>query len=328
MNASRRALLLASLTGVINPRAVRAQQTPRVARVGILGPTTAEAFAYGVDVFRERLRDRGWVEGQNLTIEVRFADARYERLSALAAELVDLSVDVIFAMSSPAINAAKRATTTVPIVIETLGDAISTGLVTNLARPGGNVTGVSGFAPELGGKRLELIRELLPKAVRIGFLTNPTNPATSTVIHATQTAARQMGLQLHAVDVRQPTELDAALETVVRARSEALLVGTDPMLFSQRERIVELAARHRLPAVYENRRLVDIGGLASYGPDQTERFRQAADYVDRILKGARPGDLPIQRPSTFELVVNLKTAKRIGLTIPPTLRLRADHVIE
>jgi putative ABC transport system substrate-binding protein len=328
VNASRRALLVGSLTGLFGPHVGRAQPTSRVARVGLLGPTTAEAFAYAIDVFREELRARGWLEGQNLSLEVRFAAGRYERLSALAGELVALNVDVVVAMSQPAINAAKRATTRIPIVIETLGDALATGLVTNLARPGGNITGVSGFSPELGGKRLELIRELLPKAVRIGFLGNPSNLATSTVVRATQTVARQMSLQLHIVEVRTPTELDAAFEAVLRARSEALLVGTDPMLFSQRERLVELAARHRLPAVYENRRLVDVGGLASYGPEPTERFRQAADYVDRILKGARPGDLPIQRPTIFELVLNLKTAKHLGLTIPPTLRLRADHVVE
>jgi putative ABC transport system substrate-binding protein len=328
MRASRRAFLVASVTALVGPRAGRAQPAPRVARVGVLASSTEENFAAGVKAFRDGLRERGWIEGQNLTIEARYAEERYDRLPVLAAELVGLNVDVIFAMASPAVAAARRTTTTVPIVMETLGDAVSAGLVTSLAQPGGNVTGISGFAPELSGKRLELIRELLPKAARIGFLANLSNPATTTVIRASEAAAQRMGIQLHMVDVREPAELDAAFETMIRARSEALLVAADPMLFSQRRRIVELAARHRLPAVYENRRFADVGGLVSYGPDQTERFRQAAAYVDRILRGAKPGDLPIEQPRTFELVLNLQTAKGLGLQFPPTLRLRADHLIE
>jgi putative ABC transport system substrate-binding protein len=328
VDTSRRALLLGPLAALLGSRVVRAQPAERVARVGILGPTTAEHFAAGVKAFREGLRERGWIEGRDLTIEARFAQQRYDRLPALAAELVSLKVDAIFALASPSVAAAKRATTTIPIVFETLGDAVGTGLVTNLARPGANVTGVSGFAPELSGKRLELIRELLPRAERVGLLANPANPGTRTVIRATEAAARRMGIVIHTVDVQSPGDLDGAFEAMMRPPSHALLVVADPMLFSHRGRIVELATRHRLPAVYEHESFTDAGGLASYGPDQTERFWQAAAYVDRILKGAQPGDLPIQQPSTFELVLNLQTATRLGLTIPPTLRLRATHVID
>jgi putative ABC transport system substrate-binding protein len=235
---------------------------------------------------------------------------------------------VIASLGSPATLAAKRATMTIPIVMESLADAISTGLVANLARPGGNVTGVSGFAPELSGKRLELVRELLPRAGRVAILANLANPATGAVIRATESAAQQMRLQLHVVDVRQPAELDAAFETIAKGRSDALLLAADPLLFSQRARIIELADRFRLPAVYEFRLFADQGGLLSYGPISRERFQRMAVYVDRILRGARPGDLPVEQPSTFELVLNLKTARRLGLAVPPSVRLRADHVIE
>lgn len=328
MDAGRRALLLGSLAALLGPRAALAQTAERVARVGILGPTTPKHFAAGISAFREGLRGRGWLEGQNLVIEARFAQERYDRLPALAAELVSLKIDAIFALASPSVAAAKRATTTIPIVFETLGDAIAAGLVKDLARPGGNVTGISGFAPELSAKRLELIRELLPSAERVGLLANPLNTGTPTVIRATQAAARRMGIVLHIVDVQGPRDLDGAFEAMLRPRSHALLVVADPVLFSRRQRIVELATRHRLPAVYEHRAFIEVGGLASYGPDQTERFRQAADYVDRILKGARPGDLPIQQPSTFELMLNLRAAERLGLAIPTTVRLRATHVID
>jgi putative ABC transport system substrate-binding protein len=323
----RRAFLVGSLAALLGPRAALAQPT-RTARVGLLASSTRETFAANVKVFRKSLHELGWVEGQNLTIEARYAHERYDQLPALAAELVKLEVDVIFALASPAIQAAKRATTTIPIVIETLGDAVGTGLVSNLARPGGNVTGVSGFAPELSGKRLELIRELVPTVARIALLANRANPATAAVVRTTEAAAQQLRVQLLVADVRSPAGLDTAFEAMKRERSESLLLAADPMLFSQRRRIVELAVRHRLPAVYEYRVFAEIGGLLSYGPDPYERFRRAAVYVDRILKGARPGDLPVEQPSTFELVLNLHTARRLGLTIPASVHLRADHVIE
>ena len=303
-------------------------QSAKAARVGLLTSSTEENFAPNIKVFRAALRELGWVDGQTLTIEARYARERYDQLPDLAAALVTLDVDMIVALASPAIQAAKRATTTIPIVIETLGDAVSTGLVSSLARPGGNVTGVSGFSPELSGKRLELIRELLPRATRVALLANRPNPATTAVLHATEAAAHQMRVQLLVADVASIAALTTAFETIVRQRSEAFVVAADPMLFSQRQQIVELAARHRLPAVYEYRLFAELGGLLSYGPESSERFRRAAVYVDRILRGARPGDLPVEQPSTFELVLNLPTARRLRLTIPPSVRLRADHAIE
>lgn len=328
LEPGRRTFLLAALAALLRPGAVRAEPAAKVARVGILGSASAATFAAGVRTFREGLRSLGWVEGQNLAFEARYPEERYDRLPALAAELVALRVDVVFAMGTPAIQAAKSTTATIPIVMETHGDAVSIGLVSNLARPEGNVTGVSGFAPELNGKRLELIRELLPAATRIGVIANRSNPATATVIRVTEATARHLRMQLHLIDVRAPTELERAFDTLTRPRIDALLVVTDPMLGSQRSRIVELAARHRLPAVYDGAAWADTAGLLSYGPLPIERFQRAAVYVDRILKGARPGDLPIEQPSTFELVLNLRTAKGLGIDIPPALRLRADRVIE
>jgi len=324
---TRRAFLRVSLAVLLGPRAALAQPV-KVARLGLLASSSAETFAASLKIFRTSLQELGWVEGQNLTIEARYAGAHYDQLPALAAELVKLEVDVILTLATPAIQAAKRATTTIPIVFETLGDAVSTGLVPNLARPGGNVTGWSGFAPELSGKRLELIRELLPGATRVALLANRANAATTAVLRTTEAAAQQLRLQLLVADVQTPAGLTAAFEKLVRERREAFVVAADPMLFSQRRRIVELAARHRLPAVYEYRLFAELGGLLSYGPDAYERFRRTAVYVDRILRGARPGDLPVEQPSTFELVLNLATADRLRLAIPPSVRIRADHVIE
>ena len=324
---ARRTFLAGSLAALLAPSLALAQP-PRVARLGLLASSTPENFAASMKIFRNSLQALGWVEGQNLAIEARYTGARYDQLPALAAELVKLEVDVILALATPAIQAAKRATTTIPIVFETLGDAVSNGLVTNLARPSGNATGWSGFAPELSGKRLELIRELLPGAARVALLANRTNASTTTVLQRTEAAAQQLRMQLLVADVQASAGLDPAFESMVRERSEAFVVAPDPMLFSVRRRIVELAARHRLPAVYEYRLFTELGGLLSYGPESNERFRRAAVYVDRILRGAKPGDLPVEQPSTFELVINLVTANRLRLTIPPSVRLRADHVID
>jgi putative ABC transport system substrate-binding protein len=326
----RRAFTWTLLTGLTSPRMLHAQSAKGVARIGFLAPGGPGIDSWGasVETFRQALRELGWVDGQNLVIEVRYAEGRYDRLPDLAAELVALKPDVIFAGAVNSAKAAKRATTTIPIVMETLGDAVSTGLVTNLARPGGNITGVSGFAPELSAKRLELLREILPSAARVALLANLSNPGSPVIIRATESAARQMRVQIRVVDVRRPTELDNAFDTMARQRSEALVVVADPMIFGERRRIIELAARHRLPAVYEVRLFADDGGLLSYGPGSVERFQRAAVYVDRILKGAKPGDLPIEQPSKFELVVNLKTAKALGIKILPAFLLRADHVIQ
>jgi putative tryptophan/tyrosine transport system substrate-binding protein len=274
------------------------------------------------------LHAAGWIEGRNVTLDVRYPGDQYARLQELASELVNLRVDVLATLGTPATLAAKRATTTIPIVMESLSDVVSTGLVPNLARPGGNVTGVSGFAPELSGKRLELIREILPQADRIAVLVNRANPVTIPILRATESAAQQMRVKLQVVDVRQPAQLVAAFETVRRERADALTLVADPLLFSERPQIVQLAARHRIPTIYEFRLFADAGGLLSYGPLAQERFERMAVYVDRILRGAQPGDLPIEQPTKFELVINAKTAKALGLTIPPSVLGRADQVIE
>ena len=302
-------------------------QPSKSARVGVLASSSEANFEPSVKVFREALQAAGWVEGRNLTLEVRYPGDQYARLPELAAELVRLKVDVLASLGTPATLAAKRATTTIPIVMESLSDVVSIGLVPNLARPGGNLTGVSGFAPELSGKRLELIREIFPRADRIAVLANRANPVTVPILRATESAAQQTRMKLRVLDVRQPAELGPAFETMRREHTDALLLVADPLLFSERPLIIQLAARYRVPAVYEMRLFPEAGGLLSYGPLPQERFQRMAVYVDRILRGARPGELPIEQPTTFELVVNLKTAETLGLTIPQSLLLRAAEVI-
>jgi len=313
---------------VLAPLAVEAQQAGTVHRVGVLASSTEANFEPSVKVFREALHAAGWVEGRNLTLDVRYPGDQYARLQELANELVKLKVDVLASLGTPATLAAKRATTTIPIVMESLSDVVSIGLVSNLARPGGNLTGVSGFAPELSGKRLELIREILPQADRIAVLANRVNPVTVPILRATESAAQQIRMKLHVIDVRQRAELGAAFETMRRERTDALVLVADPILFSEKQLIIQLAARHRLPAVYETRLFPEAGGLLSYGPLAQERFQRMAVYVDRILRGAQPGELPVERPTTFELVFNLKTAKALGLTIPQSLLVRADEIIK
>lgn len=324
-----RRVLLAAVVALSGALAVHAsaQPTTKSARVGVLASSTEANFSPSVEIFREALQAAGWVEGRNLALDVRYPGDQYARLPDLAAELVALKVDVLATLGTPATQAAKRATTTIPIVMESLSDVVATGLVTNLVRPGGNVTGVSGFAPELSAKRLELIREIAPRAQRIGVLANRANAVTGSVLRAIESGARQLRMKLHVLDVRQPGDIPAAFEAMKRESADALVLVADPLLFSERPLIVQLAARHRVPAIYEFRNFVDVGGLLSYGPLYQERFQRMAVYVDRILRGARPGDLPIERPTTFELVINLKAAEALGLTIPQPLLLRADEVI-
>ena len=309
------------------PLVGEAQQVGKLARIGVLASSTETNFEPSIKVFREALQVAGWVEGRNLTLDVRYPGEQYARLPELAAELVSLKVDVLATLGTPATLAAKRATTTIPIVMESLSDVVASGLVPNLARPGGSITGVSGFAPELSGQRLELIREIFPRAERIAVLANRSNPVTADILRATESAGQQMRMKLRVLDVHQPAELEAAFDTMRRERTDALVLVADPLLFSERPRIIQLAARHRLPAVYEMRLFPEAGGLLSYGPLSQERFQRMALYVDRILRGARPGELPVERPTTFELVINLNTAKALGVTIPQSLLLRADEVI-
>lgn len=302
------------------PLVARAQQS-KVPRLGVLLVGNREPFS---KLFWVGLRELGYIDGQNLQIEFRSAEGKLERLPELAAELVRLKVDIIIASETPSVQAAKRATNEIPIVMAPSGDPVGTGLIANLARPGGNITGLSAAAAELAGKSLELIREILPSVSRVAALADPTNPFTKPFLEQIQLAGRTIGVEIQAVMVRETEEFDVAFSEMERNRIEAVIV--QPTL--PRARIVDLVQKHRLPAVSGNRAFADAGGLMSYAGSLVDRYKNAAPYVDKILKGAKPADLPVQQPTRFELVINLKTAKALGLTIPPALLGRADEVIE
>jgi len=311
------------------PLAAEAQQAVKITRIGYLG-FNLTASPHLPEAFRQGLRDLGYVEGRNVVIEYRDAEGKPERLPALAAELVALKVDVILAPGTPQALAAKQATRTLPIVFGAAADPVGSGLVSSLARPGGNVTGLSVVTPELVGKRLELLTQAVPGVSRVAVLWQPGNYGERTekdMLKEAEVAARALGVRLQFVEARGPADFDRAFSDITRARAGALTVVPSAMLFGERRRLVDLAAKNRLPAVYQWREGVDAGGLMSYGPDFADLFRRAATYVDRILKGAKPGDLPVEQPTKFELVINLKTAKALGLTIPPLLLGRADEVI-
>jgi putative ABC transport system substrate-binding protein len=278
--------------------------------------------------FRQGLSEAGYVEGQNLAIEYRWAEGHYDRLPALAADLVGRKVDLIMATSPPSALAAKSATSTIPIVFRSGADPVGDGLVASLARPGGNLTGVSFIADELTAKRLELLSELVPRAGVIALLMNPNNATAERVIRDVQEAARTKGLQLHVLKASSESEIDTAFASLVQLHAGALVVGADPFLSGRREQLVALASRRAVPSIYAWREFAASGGLISYGPSLTSAFRLVGHYVGKVLKGAKPADLPVQQPTTLELVINLKTAKALGLTIPPSLLQRADQVIE
>jgi ABC-type uncharacterized transport system substrate-binding protein len=318
-------VLAISLT--LAPLAVEAQQS---ARIGYLA-LNLDANPRYRDAFRQGLRDLGYVEGRDIVIEYRDAQGKPERLAALAAELVALNVDVIVAPGTLAALAAKRATATTPIVVSTIGNPVADGLVESLARPGGNVTGLSNLTPDLIGKCMQLLREAVPRATRVAVLTHPGSATTKTdKDYATRAhaAGRSLGFEVQLIDAGRPVDLDRAFAEMTRWRANALVVMPYATLLQERTRIMALAAKQRLPAVYAYRENVMEGGLMSYGPDLSDQFRRSAAYVDRILKGAKPADLPVEQPTKFELVINLKTAKALGLTIPPSLLGRADQVIE
>jgi putative ABC transport system substrate-binding protein len=279
-------------------------------------------------VFVEALQDVGLVEGTNVTFERRYAENRLDRLPELAAELVHLNVDVIVTGGTLAPLAVKRATSTIPVVMMSAGDPLGSGLVTSLARPGGNITGLSLMAPDLGAKRLELLRELLPHVYRVGILWNAANPYSALVFKETESAAQILHIQLQSIEVRSPDDFDSALEAATQQSMDALITVEDPLTFSHRKRIADFAASNRLPAIHGIKEFVDAGGLIAYGTSQAGLYRRGAGYVEKILKGARPADLPVQQPTKFELVINLKTAKALGLDVPATLLARADEVIE
>jgi putative tryptophan/tyrosine transport system substrate-binding protein len=306
------------------PLAVRAQQKPMPV-IGYLGDTSP--YETRLAAFRQGLGDTGWVEGRNIAIEYRWAEGSYDRLPALAAELVGRKVDVIVAPALASIRAAKNATSTIPIAFIT-GDPVGDGVVASLARPGGNLTGVSIIAIEMNAKRLELLSELVPQARVMAFLVNPDYPNTERKIPEVLEAARKKGIELHIVKATTEDEIDAGFATLARLRAGALVVDGDPFLSSRREQLVTLASRHAVPAIYQGREFAASGGLISYGPSLTAVYRLVGIYAGKILKGAKPADLPVQQPTTFELVVNLKSAKALGLTVPPSLLARADEVIE
>jgi putative ABC transport system substrate-binding protein len=312
------------------PLVAEAQQAVKVARIGHLSPDLA-ARTHLYEALRQGLRDLGYVEGRNVVIEIRDAEGKLERLPALAAELVALKVDVIVTAGTPAALAAKQATRTVPIVSAGVSDPVASGLITSLARPGGNVTGLSTFAPELVGKCLELLKQAVPGVSRVAVLREPGGLGERTdkeMLKAADGATRALGVRLQVVEAQGPADFDRAFSDMTRVRAGALTVLPSNMFNTERRRLVDLAAKNRLPAVYERREFVDAGGLMSYGSNFADLFRRAASYVDKILKGAKPADLPIEQPTRFELVINLKTAKALGLTIPQPLLLRADEVIQ
>ena len=310
---------------LVVPLAVGAQ--PTVTRIGVLSPGSPGPSPL-LDAFRQGLRELGHVEKQNIAIEYRFAEERPERLPALAAELVQLNVAAILAINTPASHAAKNATHKIPIVFTWVADPTAGGLVASLARPEANVTGLTTFAIDLGGKRLELLKQAVPGLSRVSVLWNSANPTATDVAKELEGAAPRVGIQIYALPVRSPDELPKAFEAAARNRAGALFVIEEAMLLRHRRRILDLAAKQRLPAASQFREFADAGGLLSYGPNLPDLFWRAAIYVDKILKGAKPGDLPVQQPTKLELVINLKTAKALGFTISPSLLLQADQVIE
>jgi ABC-type uncharacterized transport system substrate-binding protein len=302
-----------------------AQQPKKVPRIGVLSPGSPGPSPL-LDAFRQGLRELGYVEGQNIAIEYRFAEANPEPLPDLAAELVHLKVDVILTINTPASQAAKNATKTIPIVFTYVADPA--GLVASLARPGGNITGLTTLAAELSGKRLELIKETLPGIPRVAYLWTSANPTATRVFRETESASSQLGIQLQPLKVQGPDEFQNAFKVATGKRAGVLFVWEDAVLLPHRARILELAAKHRLPAAFQYREFPEAGGLLSYGPNLPEHFHRAATYVDKILKGTKPADLPVEQPTKFEFVINLKTAKQIGRTIPQSVLYRADKVIK
>ena len=323
------ALVIIPAIGIlVAPIAAVAQPASKVARVGYLSGNEPSAIVMRrIDGFRQGLRERGWEEGRNVVIEWRFAHGRYDRLDDLAAELVRLNVDVIVTEATPAALAAKHATRTIPIVLGLAGDPVRTGLVASLARPGGNVTGMSLMLPELSGKQLELLKEVVPTATRVAVLLNPGNPYHAALWSEAQRAARVLGVQLRSFEVRAAPDLDRALSMVTSWRAHAVWIFGDPAILSLRRRIADFAVGRWLPTIATEGEFSEAGVLMTYWPSFSGVLRRAAVFVDKILKGAKPADLPVEQPTNFELVVNLKTAKALGLTIPQSVLVRADEVI-
>jgi putative tryptophan/tyrosine transport system substrate-binding protein len=329
VNSARVVILVATLILLAVPLAADAQQARRVPTIGFVEAGSASVNRHFADAFRQGLRELGYVEGQNIAIEERWAEGRTERFPSLLADLLRLRTNVIVAASNAGAVAAKKATTTVPVVFVGATDPVGAGLVESLARPGGNLTGFSvAFEEGFAGKWVELLREAVPRASRVAVLFNPAGPASGGALREMETAATALGVKLQEIRVRDASEFDEAFAAMARDGVGGLVVWTDPLTLRYRTKIVQLAAAHHLPAIYSFGEFARAGGLIAYGPSVREMFRRAAGYVDRILKGASPADLPVEQPTKFELVINLKTAKVLDLTIPQSLLLRADEVIQ
>ena len=320
-------IMLLGAAATAGPLAAHAQQPAKIARIGFLGATPAAGIESRLERFRAGLRDLGHVEGENIFIDFRWAEGKYARLAQFAAELIRLKVDVLVTCGTPGTLAAKQATTTVPIVMAVSGDAVATGIVASLARPGGNVTGSSFFSPELTAKRLELLNDAVPFASRVAILLNPDNPVNAPLVQAMGRAAKSLKLELQPFEARSPNEFDRMASTLVKTRVDALTVTDDTIFVGNVKRIAEIATINRLPSI-GSVDLAQAGGLIGYGANNPGLWYRAAFFVDKILKGAKPADLPVEQPTKFELVINLKTAKALGLDVPPTLLARADEVID
>jgi ABC-type uncharacterized transport system substrate-binding protein len=305
-----------------------ARQSKKIPRIGFLVAASPSAFSARNEAFRQGLRELGYIEGKNIVIDWRYAEGRLDRLPDLAAELVGLNVDIIITAGPTDTKAAKKATKTIPIVMGFDTDPVGNGFVTSLARPGGNITGLSSLAPELSGKQLELLKEIVPKLSRLAVLGTSTNPGNAQQLREMELAAKAFGVKFQYLDVLNPKDVETAFRAASKGRAEAVLVLGSPVLISHRTQVADLAVKSRLPAIYNVAEWVEAGGLMTYSTSFTDLYRRAATYVDKILKGAKPADLPVEQPTKFEFIINLKTAKQIGLTIPPNVLARADKVIK
>jgi putative tryptophan/tyrosine transport system substrate-binding protein len=309
------------------PFPAHAQQPARIPRIGILVAPSASSYSARVEAFRKRLRELGYVEGKNIVIEYRYAEGKLERLPDLAAELVRVKVDVIVTASNAAILAAKKASATIPIVFTAHPDPVGTGLVSSLARPGGNITGLSNMASDLDGKRLELLKEAFPKVARVAFLWQPGGARGNLRLTEMEAAAKALGVKLQSLPVRSLDDFESAFARAKRDSAQALITAPNALIMGQRHQVLDFAARNRLPAMYHDSEWVEAGGLMSYAPSYTDLFRRAADFVDKILKGTKPANIPVEQPMKFEFMFNLKAAKQIGVTVAPNVLVRADRVI-
>jgi len=321
-----RLVLSAMLLALCFP--AQAQQPTKILRIGFLGVTSPSTISARIEAFRQGLREFGYVEGKNIVIEYRYAEGKLDRLPALAAELVHLKADVIVTASSTPTRAAKEVTPRIPIVMANDSDPVGNGFVASLARPGGNITGLTNLAPEISGKRLELLKEINPKLSRVAVMGTSTNPGNAQALREVELAAGALGMKLQNLDVLDSKDIETAFRAASKGRADVVLLLGSPFFLSHRTQVADLAIKSRLPVIYANQRTVEAGGLMSYGVINLDLDRRAATYVDKILKGAKPADLPVEQPTKFELVINLKAAKQIGLTIPPNVLVRADRVIK